>query len=223
MKLGIFGGSFDPIHTGHLCAALRFKNLMKLDLILLLPAFEPFYKKTCHTAYGHRLAMCQLAVKNMDGIEVSDLEQNMPPKAFTCDVVREIAARHPGHELFLLLGSDAFARMPRWTHVDEIIRTAVIVAFRRRQAKECSDACRNAEQELRQRGGDIRILDAPMLPISSSMIRAKAARGESIREFVCPSVVRHIERYGLYPEHPESAACELSAKTNIAPHSLDVP
>lgn len=212
MKLGIFGGCFDPIHIGHMYAAQLFKKQLKLDRVILLPAFAPFYKETCRTPYAHRLTMCRLAAKGMEGMETSELERNMPRRAFTRDVVREVATQNPGHTLFLLLGSDVFARMPRWKGINEIISKAVICVFRRTEAEGCFDGCREAEAELGQRGADIRILDAPMLPISSSMIRAKAARGESIREFVSFPVAEYIQRCGLYPEALAHMACEARTK-----------
>lgn len=102
--------------------------------------------------------------------------------------------------------------MPRWKGLDEIIGKALICVFRREDTGGCPDTCRTVEMELGQRGADIHILDALMLPISSSMIRSKAARGESIREFVCPSVSEYIERYGLYPKDPARTACEVQTK-----------
>lgn len=208
MRLGLFGGTFDPIHTGHMHAALLFKTMLQLDRVILLPAYAPFHKKTCRTPYAHRLAMCRLAAEGAEGVDVSDLERNMPKGSLTCDVVREMARCYPGHTFFLLLGGDAFARMPRWKGVEEIIGTAVIGVLQRGRTETGRDACRTAERELRRRGGDIRILDAPMLPVSSSMIRAGAARGEPIRGLVPPPVADYIERCGLYPEHPLQTPCE---------------
>lgn len=202
MRLGLFGGTFDPIHIGHIHATLWFKKRLQLNRVLLLPTFAPFYKETCRTPYAHRLAMCRLAVKGMEGIETSDLERNMPQRAFTRDVMREVAARNLGHTLFLLFGSDTFARMPRWKGIDDIIGKAVICVFRRTEAEGCFDGCREAGAELGRRGADIRIFDAPMLPVSSSMIRAKANRGESIRELVSLPVAEYIERCGLTPKTP---------------------
>ncbi len=210
MNIGIFGGSFDPIHVGHTHTALLFKKLLQLDRVLLLPAFAPFYKETCQTPYAHRLAMCRLAAEGAEGVEASDLERSMPKSSFTCDVVREMKKRYPGHTFFLLLGGDAFARMPHWKGVDEIIETLIIGVVQRGETKVRADACRKVEMELRRRGGDIRIFDAPILPISSSMIRAKAARGEPIRAFVPPSVADHIQQYALY-ERALHTSCKTPA------------
>lgn len=107
----------------------------------------------------------------------------MPKGSFTCDVMWEMARHYPGHTFFLLLGGDAFARMARWKHIEEIRGRTVIGVLLRGKAETRLAACRKAEMELTG-GADIRIFDAPTLRVSSSTIRAGAVRGESIHELV---------------------------------------
>ena len=193
IKLGIFGGSFNPVHLGHVQAVQLFKARLKLDQIIVLPSAAPFYKTTLRTEFWHRVAMCRLAFRDIRDVTVSDLEKIQPEGMYTRDVVMLMRDLHSDAALYLLMGSDVLNRMPQWKGLQEMLKDIRIGALRR-------NAEPDAGQALIDMGAGITFLDAEILPFSSSMIREAVSRGNSVDLPVPESVAAYIRSHRLYKD-----------------------
>ena len=115
MRIGIYGGSFDPVHNGHINAARNFMEELSLDKIIIVPAYcSPFKKGLAVTPSQHRLNMCNIAFGNTEGFEVSDVEILRADEGYMSDTVAQIREQYPDAELFLLLGSDQLLTFQKW-------------------------------------------------------------------------------------------------------------
>lgn len=188
MRLGIFGGTFDPVHNGHVNAARIFRKKLQLDLVLFVPSAAPFYKTTCATSYKHRYEMCLLATDE-PGMAVSNIEQGSASGMFMCDVVAALHDNQPENELFLLMSDDIVGRLPKWKDFDAI-RAHCQIAVLQRSGKT----------------GDVQLpvgtryvtLDDPILPVSSTDVRDAVAIGLPISAMVPPGVAAYIAENNLY-------------------------
>jgi nicotinate-nucleotide adenylyltransferase len=184
MRVGVFGGTFDPVHVGHLAIANAALESVPLDRVLFVPARRAPLKERGPVADEEdRLRMLELAVAGEPRFSVSRVELDRAGPSYTVDTLEELAG---GGDLFLILGSDAMANLPRWKDADRIAELATLTVAERPGAPE--------------RVGDAPIVrfDAPRLDISSRELRARAARGLSLRYLVPEPVWRHIEARGLY-------------------------
>jgi nicotinate-nucleotide adenylyltransferase len=183
MRIGILGGSFDPIHHGHLILARAAKEELGLDRIVFVPANKSPHKAETKPATAEdRLKMVQLAIQGEEGFEASDIELKRPAPSYTIDTLRELTKLHPEVELVLLIGADNAAKFDTWREPQEIRRLAEIAVLDR--------AGSSAEQ-----GWPVvrRLID-----ISSTDIRARVAGGRSIRYLTPDSVCDYITAHGLY-------------------------
>ncbi|MCK6481100.1 MAG: nicotinate (nicotinamide) nucleotide adenylyltransferase, partial [Planctomycetes bacterium] len=176
MRVGILGGSFDPVHLGHVALAEAARDRLALDRVLLVVARSQPLKPGGPAAGGEdRLAMVRLAVEGRPRLEASDLELRRPGPSYTVDTLRALrTALPPGAELLLLLGADALAEMPRWREAAEVRRMASVVAGLRAGAPAPA-------------GADL-LLDAAPPALSSTEIRRRAAGGEPLEGLVPPAV-----------------------------------
>jgi nicotinate-nucleotide adenylyltransferase len=187
MKLGIFGGSFDPVHVGHLLVAQRAAEAAKLDRVLLMVAAQsPFKTARRHAPAKERLALVRLAVKGHPVLEASDLELLRGGVSYTVDTLRELARRHPRAKLHLILGADAAAQLSAWKSLPEIARMATFVLLGRPGHRI---GVRMPKQIL---------VDAPLIEVSSTEIRDRLRRGLPVRWQVPEAVERRLLRTGLY-------------------------
>lgn len=185
LRVGVFGGTFNPIHLGHLLLAETARQTLSLDRVLFLPALQPPHKRAPGLLDGAtRLRMVQLAVKDHPGFAASDIELRRPGPSYSIDTVRALRRALPKAELFLLVGQDMLG--VRWAAWNELKRLCTIAAVRRPDS-------RRARME---RG--IRWLDMPLMSIASSDIRARVAGGRSIRYLVPAPVERYIRQHRLY-------------------------
>ena len=193
MRVGIFGGTFDPVHVGHLAIANAALESIPLDRVLFVPARRAPLKEHGPVAgEADRLAMLQLAVAGEPRFSVSRIELDREGPSYTVDTLERLAG---ADELFLILGGDALAALPRWKDPDRIATLATLVVAERPGAPARGNA----------RNASILAFDAPRLDISSRELRARAARGRSLRYLVPDPVWRHIEGRGLYrAEGPSS-------------------
>ena len=183
MHTGILGGSFDPIHHGHLILARAALEELGLERILFIPANRSPHKTDTRPATARdRFAMVQLAIENEPGFEALDLELHRPPPSFTVETLRELRARHPDDEFTLLIGADNVAKFDTWREPDEIRRLAKIAVLDR------------ATHDTPHDWPVVRRL----VDISSTDIRARAAGGRSIRYLTPDSVCDYIATQGLY-------------------------
>ena len=187
-RWALFGGSFDPVHNGHLALAELLCELEGLDRVLFVPARRSPHKSSTAATPRHRLAMLRLAVRGNPRLRVSDLELGRRSPSYTIDTVRTLAARWQQRPT-LLLGGDALLDLPTWRESAALLREARIVVFARPGA-----------ESARSRAGALGVPyhDVALVPTSSSMLRALVRRGLPIRYQVPEPVRRYIERHRLY-------------------------
>ena len=183
MRIGVFGGTFDPVHVGHLAIALAALESAQLDRIVFVPARRsPLKDRGPDAGEADRLLMLEAAVKGEPRFAVSRVELEREGPSYTVDTLEALRA---DGELFLILGSDALADFPRWRSPERIRALAKILVARRPGAPEPDAPWAQA-------------FDAPSLDISSREMRARASRGLSLRYLVPDDVWRHIEHKGIY-------------------------
>ena len=183
MHTGILGGSFDPIHHGHLILARAALEELGLDRILFVPANRSPHKTDTKPATAqNRLAMVQLAIEGEPRFEASDRELRRPPPSFTVETLRELRTQHPDDQFTLLIGADNVAKFNTWREPDEIRRLARLAVLDR------------ANHDTPHDWPVVRCL----VDISSTDIRARVAAGRSIRYLTPDSVCDYIAANGLY-------------------------
>ena len=195
-KIGIFGGSFNPPHVGHIQSAVYAAEQLGLDRLLLVPAWQTPGKNMPDASPEQRLAMLRLAVRGQEKLTVSDLELRQEQECYTCDTVRTVQAQYPGAEIYLLLGTDMFLKFRQWRHAPELLTTVTLTALRRGDKKEAS-ALEGEAKILTERGGKVLLLDNPVLPISSTQVRRLLAF-QAGTDFLNPGVYEFIRQEKLY-------------------------
>lgn len=198
-RIGVFGGSFDPVHMGHLTIAQDAVEQLELARLILIPAAVPPHKQGRELADGaHRLAMLRLAAENNPAFEVSDREIRRGGVSYTFETMRELQAEHPGAELFFIVGLDSLAELHLWRNVKELLEQCRVVPFARGGEDLHSVAAR---MELPSRWKERlleRLIRIHEIEISASEIRMRLAEGLSIRYLVPPEVEMYIFEHGLY-------------------------
>ena len=199
MRIGIYGGSFSPIHNGHVAAAKAFMEQMWLDLLYIIPAGIPPHKQLNGDVNAwQRLKMCELAFQDVDGVLISDIEIRREGKSFTVDTLRAFAREE--HRLFLLMGTDMLLTLDSWRESEEIFRLCYPVYMRREGKDPILDARIVAKiSEYQQKYGKVvrRIVGDPIV-VSSTGVRAAVAAGRDISGMVPPAVEKYIRDNGLY-------------------------
>ncbi len=223
MKIGVYGGTFNPPHLGHLAAARAAVEALELDKLLLIPAAVPPHKDLPQETpdLEHRLAMVEKMADAMGlskVVEVSRLEVERSGKSYTSDTLEAIHDQYPGAQLWLLMGTDMFLTLHQWHDPEEILKLAGICAFgRKEQDGEAVFAPQRSRLE-EQYGAKVVTMTLPdLVDISSTRLRALLAEGEG-REYLHPSVYGYILMHGLYGTHadlkhldiPELRACSYS-------------
>lgn len=185
MRLGILGGTFDPIHFGHLAAARAAMDCARLDRVLFIPAAVPPHRSATVAGAGERLEMTRLAIDDEAGFEVSDIEVRREGASYTVDTLRELHRLHPHDGLFLILGWDAAKLLPTWHEPDEVRRLASLVIVTRPGSGAPTET------------SDI-VCERPTPNISASALRRALARGKPVTEMLPEAVARYIAGRGLY-------------------------
>lgn len=201
MRLGLFGGSFDPVHYGHLLLAEQCREQCELDEIWFLPAGRPPHKPVGQlTAGEHRTAMLSLAVSDHPAFVVSRIELDRSGTTYTVETLLEVRDRHPDCELHFLLGSDSLRDLPNWREPARIGTLAAIVAVNRGRVAAAAERewCdRHLPREISER---LQFISIPAVDLSASDIRARVRRGASIRFMTPPAVAAYIREQKLYQE-----------------------
>ncbi|HEX9727476.1 MAG TPA: nicotinate-nucleotide adenylyltransferase [Gemmatimonadales bacterium] len=188
-RLGLFGGSFDPVHRGHLAAARAAADDLALDEVWFIPARQQPLKHRGHVASpDHRLAMLRAALRDEPRFRVDARELARPAPSYTVDTLRAIRTERPSDSLFLLVGADSAADLAGWRESSAIPALANVVV-------------------LTRPGVDVpdhpmisRALSVPAVDVSASGVRARCGRGETIVDAVPAAVADYIARHGLYVE-----------------------
>lgn len=188
-KIGIFGGSFNPIHNGHVSLARRLLREAGLDEVwLVVSPHNPLKPQGDLLDEQKRLQLVRLALENEPGLVASDCEFALPRPSFTWRTLQHLTATHPDCTFTLLIGGDNLRCFHRWAHADELLSNYDIVVYPR--GDEAVDAAALPPR--------VRLVDTPLLPVSSTEVRRRIAAGESIRELVPLKVAEQIESEGLY-------------------------
>jgi nicotinate-nucleotide adenylyltransferase len=190
-RIGILGGTFDPVHVGHLVVAVWARDHLALDRVLLVVANDPWQKRgrPCMAPAEDRFAMVEAAVADLQGLEASRLEIDRGGPSYTVDTLRELAAAEPEAERFLIVGADLVPQLPTWHEADALAGLATLVVATRPGA---------GTAEAGIAGLEVRQLPVPRLEVSSSALRARLAAGLSVDALVPPAAARLIGSRGLY-------------------------
>lgn len=198
VKTGVLGGTFDPIHLGHLMAAEEARVSLGLSEILLVPAGQPLLKPAHPVATAeHRLQMLHLAIADRHQFRVSTLELDHPGPSYTVDTIAELKVRSgDGDEIYFILGWDSLAQLPEWREPSRLIKLCRLVAVPR---PGCSHPDPDALEALIP-GISPRLvwLEKPLVHISASAVREMAGRGLSLRHLVPEPVAAYISQHKLY-------------------------
>lgn len=203
-RLGIYGGTFDPPHLGHLILAETAVDTLHLDRVLFVPAGEPPHKAgaSIRTSVDHRLAMVRLAVEDNPRFAISRVDIDRPGPHFTVDMLRLLRGEYPQAELVLLIGADSLADLPTWSRPHELFELACLGVMRRPGVDPDLDVLERQLPGLRRR---IEWIDAPLIDISASDLARRIAAGHSVRYQVPDAVYRYIEDHGLYRDDDENS------------------
>lgn len=198
-KIAVFGGTFNPIHNGHIHLAKCFAELLHVEKVLVIPTNIPPHKQAPNLASAQaRLAMCRLAVCNDPLFEVSSIEVCRSGPSYTAETLCELKQIYPDSELFLLTGEDMFVTLEQWYHPETIYSLSTICAAPRSKAGSTA-LCAYAEK-LRSKGVKTRVENINYLPISSTMVREAVKAGKSISALVPKAVEQYIYAKKLYLE-----------------------
>lgn len=213
MRIGIFGGTFNPVHTGHKRLAEEMKKRARLDKIIIMPTFTPPHKAGKELADGeHRLEMCRLVFRE-DYFEVSDLELKRKGKSYTFDTLTELKELYPEDEFFLIIGSDMLLTFHKWYRYEEIIRTVTLCVASRLDSISLEALSDYAYETLGLDSSKEEIILADIKPFecSSTEIREKIKEGTDVRRLVTDKAYDYI-RLNLLYESPYGEYKELLRK-----------
>ena len=204
MRIGLYGGSFDPIHYGHLRPVERAREALGLDRVIYLPTGRPPHKARRLAPTWARWAMVELALLDREGMYASDFELADDRTSYTVDTVEHFRRRLPGARLFYLVGSDSYAALPTWRAWRRILET-VEIAILARPGWELDDPHRELAPELRQSLADgraHRVANAPVEASSTDVRRAIATGADDLADLLPPLVLDYVTKYGLYRHDP---------------------
>ncbi len=196
MKTGIFGGAFNPVHTGHIKLAENYLKELALDRIIFIPTSNPPHKSGAEFASGEdRLNMLKLAIGDNEAFEISDIEYRREGKSYSFDTICELKALFPKDEFYLIIGSDQFLYFNNWYRAKEIASlTTLCTAARNDEDFEKLLAFKEENEYIK----NAVITDFNVFEISSSDIRAMVKNGESVSKFVPEAVEEYIKENKLY-------------------------
>lgn len=193
MRVGVLGGTFDPVHRGHLALARAALGELGLDEVLFVPAGQPWRKEGRIVASAaHRLAMLRLALEGKPAFRVETLELERPGPSYTADTLEALRDVRPDEELFFIAGEDALADLPNWVRPERILELATLAVARRADVPQVAGEILSG---LRER---VVWLKMPLLPVSATGIRDRVRRGLPVDDLVPPAVEAYIHEHGLY-------------------------
>jgi nicotinate-nucleotide adenylyltransferase len=191
MRIGIFGGTFDPLHVGHLVVATTVHHALALDETHVVVAADPWQKDPPPVApAAERYAAVQAAVYDMDvpGIQADEREVSRGGPTYTVDTAEEIVAADPAAELFLIVGYDAARQLDSWHRVDDLRALVTLVVVNRPRFDEVVDVP----------GWKVEVVDIPSIDVSSSMVRERLAVGLPVDGLVPAAAMRVVRKHGRY-------------------------
>ena len=198
MRIGVFGGTFDPVHLAHLILAEQCREQAALDQILFIPAARPPHKQDQDIAsFDRRVEMLALALAGNPAFRVDELEKNRAGPSYTVDTLTELKSRQPEAQLFLIVGSDTLHELATWRQPERILELAKLLVVTRPGFPMLD--CEPLRQALNlSRPIEVQPILSPLIDIASREIRRRVATGQSIRYLVPRSVEMYIKEKGLY-------------------------
>lgn len=200
MKIGIYGGTFNPIHLGHIHILKEFIRRLGLSRVLLIPTGTPPHKDAPELASQEdRFSMCRLAVKEITEapVEISRIEFDRPGKSYSADTLTQLSGLYPEDELFFLMGEDMFLTVDSWYRPEVICSLAALCASPR--SEDGLRKLREKQKELESKlGARCFVEDIPYFPASSTQVRELAEQGKSLAGLVPPEVEAYIREYKIY-------------------------
>ena len=198
IRVGIFGGAFDPPHNGHLFAAKAFFDTMQLDQLIIIPSFVPPHKVKSQAMPSDRFAMARLAFSEIDNAQISSCEIDRGGISYTYLTLKEYCSDNV--ELYLFVGTDMFLTLSEWDMAQDIFSCAEICLIRREALGENEAAVLNIKQLYEEKyGAKISIIKSPVVEMSSTQVRKMlAAADDGVTEMLPPAVMDYIRERGLY-------------------------
>lgn len=220
--IGIFGGTFNPIHIGHLRAAEEIREILPLDRVIFVPSYNPPLKNESLIPFDHRFIMVQEAIKGNPRFVVSDIEARIPGKSYTILTIRALRKAYPGARFFLIMGTDAFLDLPRWYRPEEILDAAshTVVILRPPidltslgKSPFLKNVAKKRFQEILKKGkmvfsapsgkGKMTFLMTTALEVSATEIRRRLRSGKSVKYLLPQKVESYIISHRLYSRRTE--------------------
>jgi nicotinate-nucleotide adenylyltransferase len=199
MRLGLYGGTFDPIHLGHLILAEACREACGLDRVWFVVAGSPPHKPEGRTDMGHRVEMVRLAVAGNPAFEVSEIETRRPGPHYSAETLEAIRLERPEDELFFLIGADSLVDLPHWRAPEKILRMTTLVVANRPGFEPTTPEVPPGARPIRQ-------VTIPPIGLASHEIRRLRRDRRSIRYQVPRAVEAYIDAHGLYPPEPVPVA-----------------
>lgn len=199
MTIGLFGGSFDPPHLGHLLLAERCREAAGLDSVWFVPAYRPPHKlDRPMTKFEQRAEMVELAIAGHGAFRVERIERELPPPSYTVETLKALAERQPGDTFDLIVGGDSLVDFPTWHTPHEIARRARLIAVARPGVPAITPA--ELDAKLKVPAGTVRltVVESPLVEISSRDLRDRSTRGLSIRYAVPRAVEEYVREKAIY-------------------------
>jgi len=198
MRIGIYGGSFSPIHNGHIKALKAFLEQMQLDFVYVIPTYIPPHKQTSGVIDSkHRLKMCELALEDVEGVVVSDIEIARGGTSYTVDTLRALYKEE--NRLFLMMGTDMMLTLDTWREPAEIFRLCYPVYMRRENDRANDELIvKKITEYINKYGKVVRRIMADPIEISSTEIRRRLACGEDVSEYLPEKVIAYIKENNLF-------------------------
>lgn len=190
-RLGVFGGTFDPVHFGHILVADEARRRLRLNAVLFIPAFQPPHRRTPEASYQDRVKMLQLALQDWPGLIPCPLEHERPGPSYTIDTLKELHRRLAPGRLVLLVGRDQYAEIHRWHQPEEVARLALIVVMSRPGTPV--PALFSAHRANR-----VRFIEVVPVSITATSVRRQLKQRRPVRYLCPPAVIDYCTRNNLY-------------------------
>jgi nicotinate-nucleotide adenylyltransferase len=184
-RIGILGGTFDPPHIGHLIIAEEVRLTLHLAEIWFIPSYTPPHKEEAKTSPDHRLEMVRLAIKDNPYFKVNTVELERSGKSYTIDTIKELQKRYLDKEFYFIIGADMVEYLPKWYRIEELFKLVTFVGVKRPKYQLKSSF-------------PIKEVDIPLIEISSTLLRKRCAKGESVNYWLPQPVYHYLKEHHLY-------------------------
>jgi nicotinate-nucleotide adenylyltransferase len=208
MRIGIYGGTFDPVHLGHLILAEQCRDQGRLDQVWFVPAYQPPNKREQGiTRFEQRIEMLQLALAGNSAFRINELEKERSGPSYTVDTVAELQRRHPGDDFFLLVGGDSLLDLPNWYQPRRLVQSVgLMVMYRPGYPELSAEQLRSALQLPDEAGLRLQVAQTPLIDIASRELRRSIAECRSVRYLVPRAVECYVQEKRLYRVDEQSVS-----------------